>query len=292
MSPCARVFVAVLLLASVSLAAEPAMEKRVLMGADSAGQWSAAESKLAASDARPREGRAVLHWHVPVDHFAGEAKYPVGWPRISYSVREPATRDWSGWDYLEMAVYTETSRPALPREPVGIAIYAPDKEGAFNRPLAELAKGQWARIRIPLTQVPRHHDVRMFQFHISESKYQHGDTLDLFIDEVVLLRYARPMLLEFAAEQAVAFADAKQAAVRFNVAGVKAGDEVEVVCELRQGGKAVVKTTGKMGRGPGRMLIDLGNGLRAGESEVVARIAGGDEVSARLRLVESAWGME
>ena len=279
-----------LLLTSAALAADPAMEKRVLFGAGSAKQWSPAESTIAASDARTREGRPALHWHVTVDHYVGEPKYPIGWPRISSSLREPAERDWTGWDYLEMWVYADTSRPALPREAVGMAIYTPDKASAVNRTLSELVKGQWVRVRIPLTQVPRHQDVRMVQLNISESRYRHGDTLDVYIDEIALLRYARPTLLEFAAEEAVAFADARQVAVRFNLAGVKAGDAAEVVCELRQAGQAVATSKTKVMRGPHRVVLDLAKGnLPAGEYEIVARIAGGDEAKAPVRLVESPW---
>lgn len=278
------------LLASAALAAEPAMEKRVLFDATSAKTWSPAECTIAASDVRTREGRPALHWHVTVDHYAGEAKYPIGWPRISNPVREPAARDWSGWDYLEIWVYADTSRAALPREAVGMAVYAPDKASAFNRPLSELAKGRWTQVRIPLTQIPRHSDVRMFQFHISESRYQHKDTLDVYVDEIVLLRYARPTLLEFAAEEAIAFADARQLTVRFNAVGVKAGDSADVTCELRQGDKALAATTAKVMRGPQRLVLDLAKArLPAGEYQIVARIAGGDEAKTSLRLVESPW---
>jgi hypothetical protein len=271
-------------------AGEAELERRVLMDAASAGRWSAAESTLVPSTAHTRAGRAALHWHIPVDHHAGEAKYPIGWPRISYSIRQPAERNWAGWDYLEMWIHTRSSRATLPREPAGIAVYAPDKAGAFNRPLPELAIGQWAHVRIPLTQIPRHEDVRMFQLHISEARYAHGDTLDFFIDEIVLLRYARPTLLEFSARESTAFADAPSIRAHFTLAGVPPGEQAEVVCELQRDGRTMAATAAKLGRGPGQLAIDLGQTrLAPGEYQLLARVAGGGEASARVRLVESPW---
>jgi hypothetical protein len=267
------------------------MEKRALFGPESAPKWSPAESTVETSTAHTRSGQPALHWHVAVDHFAGEAKYPIGWPRISYAWRDAAERDWSGWDYLQLWVYTETTRAALPREPVGMTLHTPDKAGAYSRPLNELKKGEWVQIRIPLTGIPRHHDVRLVQFHISESNYRHQDQLDFYFDDAALLRYVRPTLLDFAAECAVIYADTKQMPVQFNLTGVKPGDKAEVVCELRRGGKVVAQTTVKAARGPQRLVLTLEGATPApGEYELLARVEGGTEAApARVRLVESPW---
>ncbi len=267
------------------------MEKRIVFAADSAGQWSAAESKLERSSARTRSGQPVLHWHITVDHFAGEPNYPIGWPRISSTLREASARDWSGWDYLQMWVYTETSRQALPREPVGLALHTPDREGAYNRPLDELKKGAWVQIRISLSEIPRHQDVRLMQFSISESKYRHQDELDFYFDEIALLRYAQPTLLEFVPECAVMFADAKELAVHFNLAGIKPEESAQVTCELRQGGKTAIRTTVSATRGPQRVTLALGGArLAAGNYELAASVAGGAQsVTAPIRLVTSPW---
>ena len=144
------------------------MEERILFGPESARQWSAAESTLEASTDRIRMQRPTLRWHITVNHLAGEARYPIGWPRVSGApCGEAATRDWSGWDFLQLWVYTDTTRAGLPQEPVGLALHTPDKEGAYNRPLAGLKKGEWVRVLVPLTEVPRHHDVRLMQLHVS-----------------------------------------------------------------------------------------------------------------------------
>jgi len=271
---------------------EKEMEKRALAGAESAPRWSAAESTIEASTAPMKAGETGLHWHITVDHFAGELKYPIGWPRIGYTLREP-DRDWSGWDYLQITIYTQTTRNALPREPVALALYTPDKDSAYTRIFSDLAKDTWVRYRIRLSQVPHHNDVRLIQFHISESNYRHQDQVDFYFEEIVLLRYAKPTLLDFAPETAVAFADAKHLAVQFNVAGVKTDEKVDVACELRSGTDAVVKATTKASRGPQRMNLDLANAnLPPGEYQIVARVGDGRETTAKVRLVESPWKKE
>lgn len=275
-------------------AAEPSqepLEKRVLMDSASASQWSAAECTIESSKAHMRSDRPVLRWHVTVDHFAGEAKYPIGWPRINYTFREAAARDWSAWDYFQMWIYTDTNRAGLPREPVGLSIQAPDKDSSDNRPLTMLKKGEWVQIKIPLNQLPRRQDVRLIQLHISESNYKHQDQLDFYLDEVALLRYARPTLLEFSAEAAVVFADAKRIPVQFNLAGVKSDERVMVTCELRQNGNILARSTVDASRGPHRINLDLSQAKpRPGNYELLARVAGGAETAAvPVRLVESPW---
>ncbi len=121
-----------LMLPTILTAAEPVreqLEKSILVGPESARQWSAAECTIEASKTRMRTGQGVLYWHVTVDYFSGEPNYPIGWPRIGYTFKEAAARDWSGWDYFQIWVYTDTTRIALPREPAGLAIYAPTGKG-------------------------------------------------------------------------------------------------------------------------------------------------------------------
>lgn len=267
------------------------MERRLLFDPAAVREWSVAESTLETSSAHTRTPKPVLHWHITVDHYAGEPNYPIGWPRVACALREAAARDWSAWDFLDMWVYTETSRPALPREPVGLTLQAPDKQAAFTRPLVELKPGQWVRIRIPLTLLPRANDVRLFQLHISESNYRHQDRLDFYLDEIALVRYAQPTLLDFTSEQSVVFAGTRQLPVRFNLAGATSGHLLEVACELRQGSRRFAQATVRAARGPQRALFDLSpSPLQPGDYELVARAVGAAEsASARLRVVASPW---
>lgn len=277
--------VALIAVAVIANAESPVMEKRLLFGGATTKGWSPAESTVEVSSARVKVNATALHWHVTVDYHAGEAKYPIGWPRFGCSIPEPQ-RDWSAWDFLHLWVYTTSSRLTLPREPVGLGLYVPDRANAYSVRLTELKLNEWVEIKIPMAKIPRPHDVRHIQFHISESDYKHGDKLDLFIDDLALHRYARPTILAFVAEQTVIFADTRVVAARFQLSGVKPGDTVPIACELRRDGKVVARTTAPATRGPQRISLNLNKKLAPGNYELVAHDG---EATARVRVLESPW---
>jgi hypothetical protein len=283
-APAMKTAVALIAVAVIAHA-EPVMEKQLLFGGATTKGWSPAESTVEVSTARVKVNTTALHWHVTVDYYAGEAKYPIGWPRFGASIPEP-TRDWSGWDYLHMWVYATSSRPTLPREPVGLGVHVPDRANAYSVRLTELKLNEWVEIKIPIAKIPRPNDVRHIQFHISESDYKHGDKLDLFIDDLALLRYARPTILDFVAEQSVIFTDTRAVAARFQLSGVKPGDTVPVTCELRRDGKVVARSTTPVSRGPQRISLGLDKKLIPGNYELAAYDG---EATARVRVVESPW---
>ena len=121
--------------------------------------------------------------------------------------------------------------------------------------------------------------------------YRWNYQLDFYIDDLALLRYAQPTVLDFAAETAVMFANAKAVAVRFQLAGVKPGDTVPVACELRRDGRVVASATTQSARGPNRIVIEPARGsLAPGMYELTARAGDGQSAPpAALRVVESPW---
>ena len=283
-------------LAAPSIIRDGEFEKMVLGNGGNAGEWSPEESAIEASGKHAaKPDRTVLHWSVPVDYSAGEAAYPIGWPRVRREIPEGPERDWSGWDFLRLRVFTDTSRPALPSDPVGMNLYMPDKSSAYERPLTELKKGGWTEILVPVAKMPHPGDVRTIQFYISESDYRDHDRLDLFFDEIALLRYAEPSLFDFSPENQVMFADARYIPVRFRLAGVGPDAEPEVTCALLRTGagssEPVTRTAWKAKRDAGRYVLDLGSRrIVPGEYEMTAKVAGGSRsVSAHLRVVESPW---
>ena len=267
------------------------MEKRALVSADDAKTWSPAESTAVPSTARVKVGPNSWWWHVDVDYFSGEAKYPIGWPRIGHAIPVGGLRDWSDWDFLHLWVYVDTSRDALPKEPAGLGLHTPDRASAYNRPLAELKKDQWVELNIPISEISRHGDVRNIQFHLAEANYRHGDRVDFYLNDLALARYAEPTLFDLTPENTVLFSDATRLAVRFQLLGLKAGEHARVACELSREGKIATRASVEAARGTQRVRLELGRPpLAPGIYELRATIAGRAQSTATsVRVVESPW---
>ena len=165
--------------------------------------------------------------------------------------------DWAAWDFLRCWIYVETSRNALPLEPIGLGLHTPDRANAYNRTLGELRKDQWIEIRLPISQIARAQDVRQIQFHVAESNYKHGDRVDFYLNDLALVRYAEPTLFNLTAENSVLFSDAAHLPVRFELLGVKPSSQAHVICELRRDGRVVASASVELSRGLQRVVLDL-----------------------------------
>jgi hypothetical protein len=270
-------------------AGDPGLEKQALLGGDLEKVWATAESDVAVETHRVKASGAAMRWHIAVDHFGGEAKYPIGWPRVWRTLKGPE-RDWSAWDFLEFWVYAETSREKLPTTPVTLLVRTEAGEGSGSRPLTELKKGEWVQFVIPVADLPRPEAVQQIMFSISDANYRHQDQVTFTIADLALVRYAAPTLLDFAPEQGVTFADAAGLAVRFRVTGLKPGETAECSCELRRDGVVVSRSTLSAGRGAHRLVLAFGEKPAApGLYEVTARIGAGPPQTAAVRLVEPPW---
>jgi hypothetical protein len=270
---------------------EGAMEKLALVRPEDPKTWSAAESTTAPVRAPVKVGASSWHWHVDVDYHAGEAKYPIGWPRINHAIAAGPARDWSDWDFVHGWIYVATSRSALPREPAGLAVQGRDRATAFNRALTELKKDAWVELTIPVRQIPHFQDVRSVQFHIAEANYQDGDRLDFYLNDLALTRYAEPTLFDLIAENAVVFSGATRLPVRFQLLGVKSGERAEVTCALVRAGVVVTEAHLAVGRGAQRLVLEPGTRtLAPGDYELRARVGErSSPVSTTVRVVESPW---
>lgn len=277
--------------AELGLAAKGPLEKQPLFAPEQLKAWYGAESTAEASTAHVKDAAHALHWHVTVDYHAGEPKYPVGWPRLGRSLDGPTLPEPSGWDYLHGWVYTETSRSQLPRVAAGLSLKLAGGRGDDQRVLSELKKGAWVELLWPISQLTQSQTLERVQFHISESNYQHGDTFDLYLSDLALLRFTSPTLLSFAPESAVMFTDVAHLPVMAQVAGLKMGASCDFTCELRRGPETVVRLATQAVRGVQRLSLDLGkNNLEPGNYELLAKVAGNPQpATAKLRLVESPW---
>ena len=250
--------------------------------------WVPAECEITSSDEHAHEGTAI-HMHIPVDFHAGEIKYPIGWPRMYLPFAEEA-RDWSGFDFLSLWIYADTSRDKLPSTPVGFAISCPDRNSQWTRTLNEVKKGEWAHIIVPLSACPDLTNCTNIKFHISESNYQDGDTVDFYVDEVKLLAYAEPTILELTPLTGLMYADATSLRVQVRVAGLADDDVAEVTCALKRDGKTLAEESLAVTRGAQSLLMALGSSqLAPGECTLEATIEGGQTTTQTIRIVASPW---
>ena len=266
----------------------PEMEVRPLFDGKIERIWSTAESSIVTETNRAPAETPWLRWRIVVDHFGGEPKYPIGWPRVWRSFKE-SERDWSDWDYLEVVIRADTPRENLPSTPVSLLIRA-EGETSWSRPLTELQKGKWGRFLIPLWELPKLSAINQLMFSLSDADYRHGDEIEFTIASLALTCYSVPTLLDFAAEQTALFADAPGLPVRFRLTGLKPGETAEVTTELRQAGRLVGRKTLKAGRGHHKLMFEFGDRTpAAGEYEVSARIGAMPAQTCRVRLLESPW---
>jgi hypothetical protein len=264
-------------------------ESRDLLSVAVTSRLSAAESAVVATPTGGPDGGAALRMSVVVDHFGGEEKYPVGWPRISRTLAEPEDRDWSGWDFLRLHIRAETPRASLPGVPLSLSLRAPDRARSFSRNLDEVRKGEWVEILVPMHAVPDPSDVTSMTLSIADANYSHGDRIDFLIAGVSLVRPRSPVLLDFAPEAAVGWTDARSVPVRFRLLGVPAGGQVRIRFEMRDGAAVLGTSDFTGGRGAHRALVALPV-LRAGTYSLHARSESGEAAPpARVTVVESPW---
>ena len=138
----------------------PKMERLVLADGESGAGWNSSEATMEPSAAHARSGRA-LDFHVKVDYNAGEANYPVGWPRTYLDI-PPGEQDWSGWDMLQLWIYSDTSREQLPVTAAGLIVRSADGTN-IERSLTELRKGEWTQITVPISSLSDPHHVPSVQ---------------------------------------------------------------------------------------------------------------------------------
>lgn len=266
------------------------MERLVLSAGSGAASWSMAEATMGPAQEPTRDGNAVHHLHIDVDHNAGEKAYPIGWPRTNLPFTEPWQRDWSGYDFLEFWVYSETSREALPAIPLGMLLHTPDRAHQFSLELRELRKGEWVQVRIPISRIGSHQDVRLIQFFISESNYADRDVLDFYISDISLLRFAEPHLSDVAVKPAVAYSDAAYLRVTFQALGVAEGATGPASVSVADGERELVSVKQDVKRGPGELLLDLrGRGMKPGRYTVRVSLGDAEPQERVLRLVPSPW---
>jgi len=146
-------------------------------------RWSTAECTV---DSAPVSGeqQPVLHLHIPVDHQGGEAKHPVGWPRIYFTTLDGES-EWFAYDTFTFALHTQVSRPDMEKIPLSFTVFCGSK--SFSQSISA-RHGEWMQISIPCEKLPAPGRVTGLRVSIEESKYKHLDVLDFKLSEFRLSR--------------------------------------------------------------------------------------------------------
>ena len=235
-------------------------ERLVLDDMEDISAWSTAtpvETTLSRSDAHVKQGRFSLKFANLVDYSRGDKDYPIGWPQVNKDLAKAKLTDWSGYDFLECWIYTETSRAALPNVQIELGLHHSRLHRSSRVELKELRKDAWVKIVVPISKLLDPADVTLIQFSISEAKYRDGDRVDFFIDDVVLTRFVDPAIAELAVERKVLYADDKHAMAMYKLVGRAAMDEATVEVAIGRGdGPPMAQSTLKATR-QGEIVLPL-----------------------------------
>ena len=221
-------------------------ERLVLDDMQDVSDWyngSPDETTISASDKHAKEGEKSLLFANVVDHTKGEKNYPIGWPRTGKNLDKLKLTDFSPYDSFECWIYTETSREALPGQPLGVGFYHSGAKRSTSIRLDDVAKDRWVKVVVPITRLDAPADVQRVQFNISESNYRHGDRVDFYIGRMALVRYVEPAVAQLAVDRKVLYSSDREITARYRLAGYKGMDDVTVEFSIGPAGEEPVATS-------------------------------------------------
>lgn len=216
---------------------EANQERLLLDDMENVAGWqngSPVETTLSRSD-KHHDGRYSLLFANLVDQTKGEKNYPIGWPRTYLDLSKRKLVDWSAYDAFECWIYVETSRPALPGNPLGVGFYHSGQKRSSSFPLDSVRKDAWVKVTIPVASLQLPTDVQRVQFNISESNYKHGDRVDFYINAPALVRYADPAVKTFLPRRQVIYTTERCLEADFTLAGYKGLQGTTVELSVGQG---------------------------------------------------------
>jgi len=262
-----------------------------LDGLGDPARWGPAECTVEAADKLKADGRPTLHLHIPVDHHGGEAKYPIGWPRMYLNLKKPDETGWADFERFEFLIHATMSRPTPPKSALNLQIQCPDKRNALHHNLAEIQLGKWARVSIPIRSIKDVEQVARLGFNISESNYKHGDVLDFHIGGFRLARAAEFGVASLRVTAPVIYRDRPRLSVELEAVGPAGKVARGLPLAVYQDKHLVHRETLPVRRGVQTLGLDLGEAkLEVGRYALVAFDEAPEQrIEAPFRVVESPW---
>jgi len=257
-------------------------------------RWAPAECTVVASKTLKAIGRPTMHLHIPVDHFAGEKAYPVGWPRMYMSLKRPAETRWTEFERFEFMVHAKMSRAKPPKQVINLQIHCPRKPQAFYRKLSEIKLGEWVLISIPIRRIKNAEEVARLGINISERDYKHGDKLDFHFGAFRLVRSAEFKLLGLKVRSKVVYRGQPKLKVEFDVAGPPLKIARGLPLTVRQGKRGIRTEMLPVKTGLQTVAIEIDElKLEPGDYTLVAFDNDPDRRrSGTFRVVETPWQEE
>ncbi|MCJ7822122.1 MAG: carboxypeptidase-like regulatory domain-containing protein, partial [Armatimonadetes bacterium] len=197
-------------------------------------------------------------------------------------------RDWTGWEQIRLVVYAETTRDALPRLPLGIAVSTGEQNANWGRECEGLRKDEWSEFIFDLADLPLPDQIRSFSLYISDSEYRHGDTVTFSISRLELMRYRKPTLIGFQPLAKIAFADEPVLGLTVDMLGLAPGATAPIEVLLTRGDGTLAKHATEAAQGTTRIAFPLPQGLAPGSYSLVVSAAG-RALSDTVQLVPSPW---
>lgn len=254
-------------------------------------RWAPAEATVDAAEEPTPGGRRALRLHIPVDHHAGEEKYPIGWPRMYAELQRPAETGWADWDRFEFDIHSTMSVGQLPKSPLTFQILCPDRHqnNVFN--LDQLELGKWVTVSLPASGLKHLPELARLGFNISESSYADKVVLDFRIGGFRLIRSAECALAAMAIQTPVVYRDAAELRVELDVVGPPDNVSRGIPFELRQGETLLRRETLPARRGKRLVGIEIGE-LKLAPGDYALTAFPGDPERQRqgtFRVVPSPW---
>jgi hypothetical protein len=245
---------------------EANLERLVIDDMEDISGWSSGtpvETTLSASDRHVPPGKHSLKFGNVVDHTRGEKGYPIGWPRTGKNLARLKLTDWSEYDHFQCWIYVETSREALPANPLGIGFSHTGRRRSSSFALKEVQKDRWVKIVIPIAKLRDPKDVQSVQFNISEANYKHLDRVDFYIAEMVLTRYIDPTVAELSTDRRILYSSDRLVTAAYRLMGHRDVEHVRAEFAIGQGERVAAKTDAAAAR-QGELPLSLAQPLPAG----------------------------
>ncbi|NLF94733.1 MAG: hypothetical protein GX564_12680 [Oligosphaeraceae bacterium] len=216
-------------------------------------RWSCWESSVVLEE-QPQSGQPVLRQNIAIDHYGGDKKYPVGWPRMYFAVKGDEGK-WMDYDSVHFDIQAETSRQDTKNLPLTLQIGNQSKEN-FTKALYPVP-GEWQSISVPLADLPPPQQIVHFGFNISDSSYQHGDVLTFRFRGFALQRSKLCRVDQLTVTGPAIFTGSAQLNLELSISGPAAEAARGVPFQISQGSTILRQETLPVPRGRTAMTMDV-----------------------------------